>query len=172
MYMSGSVRNEPGLADGDHRHRAVAAARDDAAALERVEREVDLERRRAPTVSPVARRSPSSGAPMTIRPSIGSCSSAAPIAVAPPSSARLLVRPAEPARPRERRALGRARIASQRHNAARGPGLGRTSGAVWVTAPPHGRAAVSTSSITSPIACSMFPFSITGTPCFRARPTM
>ena len=29
------------LADGDHRHRAVAAARDDAAALERVEGEID-----------------------------------------------------------------------------------------------------------------------------------
>ena len=41
MYMSGSRSSEPGGADREHRHRAVAAARDDAAALERVEREVE-----------------------------------------------------------------------------------------------------------------------------------
>ncbi len=42
MYMFGKAEELAGLADGDHRHRAVAAARDDTAALERVEREVDL----------------------------------------------------------------------------------------------------------------------------------
>ena len=55
MYMSGSVMKLAGIADGDHRHRAVAAARDDAAALERVEREVDL---RAARADDRARREP------------------------------------------------------------------------------------------------------------------
>ena len=41
MYMSGNEGTSR-VADRHHRHRAVAAARDDAAALERVEREVDL----------------------------------------------------------------------------------------------------------------------------------
>src|SRR6476646_11662263 len=38
----GQRREAARLADGDHRHRAVAAPSDDAAAFERVEREVDL----------------------------------------------------------------------------------------------------------------------------------
>ena len=63
MYMSGSVGSVPGGADGDHRDRAVAAARDDAAALERVEREVDRARRRrrsrpAPRLLARPRRAP------------------------------------------------------------------------------------------------------------------
>ena len=46
MYMSGRVWNEPGLADGDHAHRAAAAAGHDAGSLERVERQVDRRGRR------------------------------------------------------------------------------------------------------------------------------
>ncbi len=46
MYMSGSRAQRAGLPDDDHRDRPVPAARDDPAALERVEGEVDLPRRR------------------------------------------------------------------------------------------------------------------------------
>ena len=47
MYMSGSDGIEPRGADGDHRDRVVAAARDHAPPLERIEREVDLVAARA-----------------------------------------------------------------------------------------------------------------------------
>src|SRR5438445_662102 len=38
----GKVQERPRLADGDHRHRPVASTRDDAAALEGIDRQIDL----------------------------------------------------------------------------------------------------------------------------------
>ena len=111
MYMSGSVQQRAGLADGDHRHRAVAAARDDAAALERVEREVDRPRRRRRRSSPTAQRRPPprrADHDAAADRQLVERRRASPRTAA--SSAPSCVGAAEPARAGERRALGRARV--------------------------------------------------------------
>src|SRR5207248_11600537 len=81
---------------------------------------------------------------------------------------------AEPARAGKRRPLRRPRVVLTEAEPAFVPGpfrarLARGLGH-WPAA--TGSAAASTSSITSTIASSMFPFSITGTPCLSARPRM
>ena len=112
------LEERPALADRDHRHGAVAAARDDAAALERVEREIDrlaagadLAVRREAASPPRRRRS---------RPARGSGISRAP--AASPAAASRSAPPGRRARasvrPSARAAFGRhATYCSQRQSA-------------------------------------------------------
>jgi hypothetical protein len=161
------------VAHGDHRHRAVAAARDDAAALERVEREVDLLPAdadfrargellaldvRADHDGPVDRQLVERETHRGRGVRLGG----------------LLLGAAEPARAGEGRALGHAGVALAEAEAGLvaervAARLGLRLGHDFTSS---GSAALSTSSITSPIASSMLPFSITGTSCFLARPRM
>ena len=107
--MSGSVVKRPGIADGDHRHRAVAATRDDAAALERVEREVDL---LAAGADDRARREP---AGVVERAEDDAAADRQDVERRPHAGRRrffrrVLVVPAEPAGRDERRPLGRPQV--------------------------------------------------------------
>ena len=169
----GQREQPPGLADGDHRHRAVAAARDDAATLERVEGEVDLgpagadhRARRQPAL--VAGRAEDDAA----------------------ADRQHVERPAHacrrppPPRPPGRR--GRASAPSAAPHARLRAGTPGTGTAAWCSGwlgerlhlgLRHTRsrarsAAESTSSATAPVARSALSFSITGTPSRSARSTM
>ena len=171
MYMSGKRLERARLADRDHRHGARAAARDHAAAFERIEREVDLDASRAELlpgrelVALAAR--PDDDLAVDREQLEGETHRGRRVVLG-----RLLVVPPEPARPRKRRPLGHARVAlaeaeavllllTQRIGPLGRRGLGHGTADI-------GCAAVSTSSITSPIASSMSPFSTTGTPYLRA----
>src|SRR3954454_25055394 len=161
------------LADRDHRHRPVAAARDDAAALQGVEGEVDLgpprsDRLAGREVVGVTARADDARAVE------GQLLEREPHRGRRVVLGRLLVGAPEPARPGERGSLRDARVALAEAGPAlvAGPVGPRLRLGLRHRAASTGSAAVSTSSITSPIAASMFPFSITGTPCLRARPRM
>ena len=95
--------------DSEHRHRADAAARDDAATLDRVEREVDALPAGA-TLPPGVSASPERE-PITTSPVDGQVVERRLHRARSRFLGRLLVRTAEPARTRERRPLGRPRVA-------------------------------------------------------------
>jgi hypothetical protein len=161
----------------DHRHRAVAAARDDPAALEGVEREVDGLAARADR--PAGRQLPLDGAdddPPVDRQLLERVVHGRGRGAV----GALLVGPAQPPRSRERRALGHARVRLAPAQAFGGLLGLRRGGGDDVGLVRHIRhqtrsnaaACSSTSSITAPIACSMLPFWITGTPLRSASSTM
>ena len=80
VHVRAASSKRAALADRDHRHGAVAAARDDAAALERIEREIDLVPAGADRPPRREAASPPPTDPITTRPSIGKSSSTARIA--------------------------------------------------------------------------------------------
>ena len=162
------VQERAAVADGDHRHRTVPAARDDAAALERVDREVDGRAAGADVLAGAQRRvlvgradhDPSLDLEVVER---------APHRVGRLLLSRLVVRAAQPARSGQRGPLRRARIrlAQARRTLRLGLGLDRFGDGLFDRAGHQTfctcSAPSSTSSITLPIAASMFEFSITGT---------
>src|SRR5439155_11372295 len=160
------------LADGHHRHRAVAAAGDHAPPLERIEREIGIGAARADRL---ARREL-----LALAPGADHDVAAHRELLERDAHCRgrvvlggLLVGTPEPSRARERRALGYARVAlaeAETALLARRFGDAPLLGGVRHDPTESGPAAASTSSINSPIASSMLPFSITGTACLRARP--
>src|SRR5581483_2012069 len=168
----GELDQLPGIADRDHRHRAVPAARDDAAAFQRVEREIDLDaaraERRAGGEALVLRRAEDDAA-----------SDRKPVERDPHARGgsffrTLLVGTTEPAGRVQRRVLRRTeiRLAQARRGLAdyalRGRRLLDRVGHETSTR----AAAERTSSITSADACSALTFSITGIPSRSARPLM
>ncbi len=96
------------VADRDHRHRAVAAARNDSATFERIESEVDELRPHADLV-PGRELAASSDAPITIRPVIGRSVRTDFMAEKAASSAPAwLPAPSQRALPRAARSVARA----------------------------------------------------------------
>ena len=108
----GEAQELAGLGRNDHRDRAVASARDDAAALERVEREVDVDPAGAQRLGQLVSPSP---APIKTRPVIGNSSS-------PPRHDKYLPRDHLGGRvPNDAEIIIKIR---QRENAAWGDGVG------------------------------------------------
>ena len=169
----GQPHQIPGVADRDHRHRAVAAPRHDAATLERVEREVDLGPP-APSVVPGVSPVVSSNEPKTTRPLIDSVSSVARIPVAAASSAATWSsRPSQRAAPSAARSVARRiRLALARHRMRRERLVRRRIHLdVRHTRSLARSAAESTSSATDDDARFALSFSITATPSRTARAT-
>src|SRR5439155_14398141 len=159
-------------ADRDHRHRAVAAPRDDAATFERIEREIGLAAARADRLPDRELVALAAGADHD------AAADRQQLESEPHRSRRvvfggLLVCTSQPPRARERRPLRHPCVVFAEAEAPLGAGCLQRSLLLSLR---HDRtetgAAASTSSITSPIAESMLPFSTTGTPCLRARPRM
>ena len=164
----GQRRHRAARRRGDHRDRVRAAARDDGAALERVEREVVLLAARADRSMPAASCSASSAPPITTWPLIGIRSSAsrAPENAAS-SAASLSARPSQRAPASAARSVTRANV-SHWHGRASGPRPGLRARVTRLAA--RRSAACITSSITWSIVRSTFAFSTTGTLSRRARP--
>jgi hypothetical protein len=163
------------LADGDHRHRAAPASGHDAAAFERIQREID---RLSPLPDPVAGlqylelpRRPDHD-PAVDRQELELLVHA--------RCGRIqrcdLIGAPQPARAGERRAFGRPRIAladaGARHASLRLDPLGLGNHLAHTRTSHMLSAAVRTSSITPAIAFSRSLFSITGTCSTPARSTM
>src|SRR5204862_2445991 len=162
-----------GLADRDHRHRPARAARDHAAPLERVEREIDLLAARAEALAEAESLVVAARADDDVTVDRQHLERV-PHRVDSVLLSTALVGAPEPASPGERRAFGHARVALAQAVAA-------DAGAVALN--PNGHrfrhptlsnrsADSSTSSIAWPMASSMFEFSITGTEALSARATM
>ena len=161
------------LADRDHGHRAVAATGHNAAPFERVERKIYLlaagaERlpcRELARLASCADHDPSLDRQQLEREAHR---------VGRVLLRGLLIGPAKPAGAGQRRPLGHARVALAEAEARLAP---ERADPFFRLGLRHcftvsGSAAASTSSMTSPITSSMFPFSITGTWCLRARSRM
>ena len=170
----GQLQERAGLPDGDHRHRAVAAPRDDAAALERVEGEVD-------GLSPGSDRSPGGERRLVVgRPDHDAALDRERVENAAHRLGgvvlgRLVICPPEPACTREGCALGHTRVRLATTEVVvlrRRLGLGWLWNRLGHETGCTSSAAASTRSITRPIARSRFALSTTGTSWRSARATI